>query len=76
MEGVGVTEATESKYLLRLEVLKRTVLLKKGHFKNFAAQLMLREARPLFQHGKTSFKSSKTVTSSETSERRGPEGPP
>ena len=52
MEGVGVTEATESQYFLRLEVLKRTVLLKKGHFKNFAAQLMLRETRPLFLHGK------------------------
>ena len=52
--------------------------VKKGHFKNFAAQPMLRETRPffIFQPCRSSDSSSKTISSSKTCERRGPNGPP
>ena len=75
MEGIGVTEAMESKYFLRLQVLNRTISLKRG-----ISKILLRSscfARPVlyFSMEKDPLIAPKTYLAPKPVSGGGPKGP-
>ena len=62
--------------IFTLKSVEKDNFAKKRAFQKFCCAAYASRDPSFFKHGKTSFNRSNNVTSSETSERRGPEGPP